>query len=103
MVVSEKVSIPQIQHPDRVVNQIQQNFVTAFNALQRSLLNQTTAIGDIRESGLTVDQFQTFYGTTDWVLADGSSAIGSGYQRLTGNTTVPTKANGATNYFVRIN
>lgn len=40
------------------------------------------------ESFLAEVQFQNEYGV-NWVLADGRSAVGTKYQALTGNTTVP--------------
>ncbi len=99
---ASKVSVPQVQHPDRIVNQIQQNLVTAFGQLQQNQLRNTSAVGDIRESSLAESQFQTFYGS-EWILADGRSVIDSEFQRLTGSTTVPDKTGGDTNFYVRVN
>lgn len=100
--IAFKVSVPQVQHSDRIVNQIQQNLTSAFDKLQQNQLLNTSTVGDIRESALTTAQFQSFYGF-QWVLADGQSVIGSDFQHLTGLTVVPDKTGGDTNFFIRIN
>lgn len=48
----------------------------------------TGSIGQIVQSMMTLAQFQAQYGT-GWVLADGSSAVGTAYATLTGNSTIP--------------
>lgn len=61
------------------------------------LLGDTAgAIGDMKHSMLDLSTFQGRYGT-GWVYADGSSCVGSLYEAMSGNSSVPT-ANG---YFLR--
>lgn len=48
----------------------------------------TGTIGDVRSSFLTEAQFQARMGA-GWVLCSGQSAVGSEYESITGNTTVP--------------
>lgn len=57
--------------------------------MARTLLNVCNGnIGDFRESMLTLIQFQAINGP-GWVLANGQSCVGSYYEEITGNTTVP--------------
>lgn len=44
-------------------------------------------IGEIKQSILTEGQMNVI--TSDWVLADGRSVVGSSYSTLTGNNTIP--------------
>ena len=46
------------------------------------------AVGDVEQSMLTLAQFQAIKGT-GWVLADGSSCVGTTYATITGASTVP--------------
>ena len=50
--------------------------------------NSAFAVGDIVTSMLTEAQFQS-QRTAAWVLMDGASCVGSDYETLTGNATVP--------------
>ena len=54
----------------------------------RFTVDQTQAVGSVRQSFLTELQFQAANGT-GWVLADGRNVTGSAYATLTGLTTVP--------------
>lgn len=45
-------------------------------------------IGDIKQSVLTEAQFQAIHGAV-WTLMDGKSVVGSIYETLTGNSTIP--------------
>ena len=46
------------------------------------------AIGDTKHSMLTLVQFQAQYGP-GWVIADGSSCVGTQYAAMSGNSTLP--------------
>jgi hypothetical protein len=50
--------------------------------------NKVAQVGDIVHSMLTEAQFQAERDGT-WVLADGRSVVGDGYETITGNTNIP--------------
>lgn len=58
--------------------------------MARALVNVPTSgvIGEIKASMMTLVQFQAQFGT-NWVLANGGSAIGTKYATITGNVTLP--------------
>lgn len=58
--------------------------------MARALINIPTSgnIGDVKASMLTLAQFQAINGV-NWVLANGSSAVGTTYAAITGAGTVP--------------
>lgn len=58
---------------------------TAIGASINYILNSFLPIGSIIHSMLTTAQFQAQVGTTNWVLADGTSYPGSVYQTLVGS------------------
>jgi len=45
-------------------------------------------VGDIKQSILTEAQFQTIHGS-QWVLCDGRSVVGSTYEAITSNSSIP--------------
>jgi microcystin-dependent protein len=57
--------------------------------MPRAIVNVANGnIGDMRHSMLSLAQFQSINGT-GWVLADGSSCVGTKYQTITGNANIP--------------
>lgn len=65
--------------------------ITAIAALTSYLREVVLPVGSICESMLDETQFDTQLNAsqTRWVLADGRSCVGSTYESITGNTTVP--------------
>lgn len=57
----------------------------AINYINQNAVDQ---VGDLKTSFLTEAQFQSLRGAT-WVLCDGSSCVGTDYETLTGESTVP--------------
>lgn len=45
-------------------------------------------VGDVKQSILTEAQFQSIHGSA-WTLMDGKSVVGSQYETVTGNSTLP--------------
>lgn len=72
----------------RILNQIQTNFISAFNSLQNSTSSNGTVVGQEITAYLTEDQFQQQMGT-GWVLADGRNIAGSAFAKLYGSNTLP--------------
>lgn len=85
---STKVNIPQVQHDDRRINQLQQNIIDGIRKLQMQIKNLSTCVGESKTAYLTEDQFQSEWGQ-GWVLQDGRSCVGSAYQKITGNDSIP--------------
>jgi hypothetical protein len=54
-----------------------------------ALQQESYQVGDVVSSMLTDDQFQAQRVSTEWVLADGRSVVGSLYAKVTGNTNIP--------------
>jgi hypothetical protein len=54
-----------------------------------TLQRESSQVGDIVSSMLADNEFQTQRVSTEWVLADGRSVVGSLYAKVTGNTNIP--------------
>lgn len=106
--MANQVNIPVIQTTMQPLTQIQQNINKVFNNIYGQLVSlagnvsELQGLGDIIFSPLTLAQFQTIHGD-GWILANGQSCVGTSYETLTGNKTVPTVTlSGATSY-IRVN
>lgn len=103
-----QTQVPVIQTNDGNQTQIQQN----ANKVLRNLNNQTVALqklvgetlilGEIKLASLTLAQFQDIAGT-NWILANGQSAVNTDYARLTHNNTVPTITVTGATAFIKVN
>jgi hypothetical protein len=106
--MANQVNIPVIQNQVPGFVQAQQNINKVFNniygqltSLQNSV-SQIQSIGDVILSPLTLSQFQTNHGS-DWIIANGQSSVGTGYETLTGNKTVPTVTVSGVTAFIKVN
>ncbi len=106
--MANQTQIPSVKTADDSVNQIQQNINKVLRnsdnkitALQQAV-TQMTILGEIKFSPLTLIQFQDQAGT-NWVLADGSSSIGTKYALVYGINTLPTVTVSGTNAFIKVN
>lgn len=74
-------------------NPVSESSLNAIGATVNGLLSVVLPVGCVIESMLTEAQFQTEIGNTTapflWVLADGRNVLGSTYNIVTGNTTIP--------------
>lgn len=96
------VPVSKVQTQDRTVNQLQDNIVTAVQAVSQQL-NQITIIGEVKLSPLNLDQFQRQSGK-NWVPCNGASCVNTTYSKITGNIVVPTIADlTGSHYYIRIN
>lgn len=86
---SPKTSIPKVQTNDRDINQLQQNLIDGISRIQQSIYQSASGIGESRTAYITVAQFNQQAGP-GWVPEDGRSCVGSTYEKLTGETHVPT-------------
>lgn len=103
MATNNLFSLPKIQTTNRQINQIQDNVRSQVAQGLQNAISASSAIGEVKGTTLTEDQLQNQLGG-NWVLADGRNVVGSKYQQLTGNNTIPTiAAAGPVNYFIRIN
>ena len=103
-----QLSIPVIQNETPGLVQAQQNVNKVFKNLTnqvtslQSTVSQIQGIGDIIFSPLTLSQFQTEHGS-NWIIANGQSSVGTGYEKLTGNKTVPTVTLTGATAFIKVN
>jgi len=96
------ISLAKVQTADRTMNQLQDNIGNTLTQVGSSV-NQLTIIGEIKSAALTLSQFQQQSGK-NWVACDGSSALGTQYNKITNALTVPNIASvGSQNYFIRVN
>lgn len=103
-----QVQVPVIQTSVDSLTQIQQN----TNKVLRNINNQVVtlqntvntiqAIGDVLFSPLTISQFQAAH-STDWIIANGQSAVGTAYEALTMNQTVPNITLSGAIAFIKVN
>jgi hypothetical protein len=103
-----QLNIPVIQLPDPSIVQIQQNINKVFNnivnkitALQTTV-NALQGIGDIGLSALTLAQYQAVHGK-GFIQANGQSSVGTAYQALTMQLTVPTITVAGANAYIKVN
>jgi hypothetical protein len=105
---ANQTNIPVIQVPDPTTVQIQQNINKVFNNFNGQLVAlQTTVhasqgVGDIGLSALTLAQYQAVHGKT-WIQANGQSSVGTAYQALTMQLTVPTITVAGANAYIKVN
>jgi hypothetical protein len=107
--MANQVQLPLIQSQNGDLTQTQTNTNKVLRNLDnkivdlQTLVNQTELIGEIKIVSNTLQQMQAIAGK-GWILANGQSCIGTDYQKLTGNTTVP---NGAivfgVNSYIKVN
>ena len=100
--------IPVIQTGTQSLTQIQQNSNKVLRNLSNQIdslqtdINQMTVLGEVKIASLTLAQFQAIAGT-NWILANGQSSVGTAYETLTGNKTVPTVTISGTTTFIKVN
>lgn len=106
--MANQVQIPVIQNAADSLTQIQQN----ANKVLRNIYNQVVdvqnsvrklaIIGEIKFASLTLGQFQATAGN-DWILANGQSSVGTAYEALTMNKTVPNITLTGATAFIKVN
>lgn len=100
--------IPIIQTTTPGITQIQQNSNKVLRNLSNQIdsiqtdINQMTILGEVKIASLTLSQFQAIAGT-NWILANGQSSVGTNYETLTGNKTVPTVTLAGVTSFIKVN
>ncbi len=106
--MANQVSIPYTQTQDPNLNQIQQyvnkvfkNFDNKITSAQGSI-TQMTILGEVKIADLTLAQFQAQAGT-DWIVANGQSCVGTAFETLTGNKTVPNYVITGLMAFIKVN
>jgi hypothetical protein len=106
--MANQTSIPVIQNADQSVVLLQQNANKVLRNLNNQIVQNTTDIsqmtilGEIKLASLTLLQFQAIAGT-NWILANGQSSVGTSYETLTGNKTVPTIIVAGSTAFIKVN
>lgn len=106
--MSNQTQIPTIKTSDDAVNQIQQNINKVCRNLNSQItesqnkISEMTIIGEVKFASLSLTQFQMIAGT-NWILANGQSAVGTAYARISGNNNVPTVTLAGTAAFIRVN
>lgn len=104
---SNQIQIPVIQTGDSGT-QIQQNTNKVFRNIYNQVVSlisdvsQIQGLGDVLLSPLSLVQFQLIHGDA-WILANGQSSVGTKYQVLTNNLTVPTITVAGANAFIKVN
>lgn len=103
-----QVQIPVIQSKDGDVTQLQQNTNKVLRNINNQItsvqasINEMTILGEIKLASLSLTQFQIIAGT-NWIAANGQSSVGTAYQALTLNQTVPNISVTGTNAFIKVN
>ena len=88
--VKKKIQIEETQYRSAVSESTAQKMGGTVNWI---IDNSAFAVGDIVTSMLTEAQFQA-QRNNSWVLMNGQPCIGSDYEALTGNSSVPDMING---------
>jgi len=83
--IKKNIQVEETQYKSSVSESTMQKIGSSLNWVNQ---NSVHVLGEIKQSMLTVAQFQAEIGTT-WVLCNGQSATGSDYEALTGNSVVP--------------
>lgn len=102
-----QVNIPVIQTQVPSLTQVQQNankvLTNIYNQLTtlQSSVSKIQGLGDVILSPLTLSQFQTIHGT-GWIVSNGQSSVGTSYETLTGNKTVPTITVSGATAFIKV-
>jgi hypothetical protein len=105
---NNQVNIPVIQTTLMPLTQVQQNINKVLNNIYgqvtsiQSTVSQIQGIGDTILSPLTLSQFQTIHGS-GWIIANGQSSVGTAYETLTKNKTVPTITVTGATAFIKVN
>lgn len=103
-----QTQVPVIQTGTPSLTQVQQNANKVFRNINnqvvaiQSQVDQMTILGEIKLASLTLTQFQNIAGT-NWILANGQSSVGTAYETLTGNKTVPTITVTGSTAFIKVN
>jgi hypothetical protein len=106
--MANQVNIPVIQTNTPGLTQVQQNTNKVFNNIYGQLvsaqdsINEMTIIGEVKLAAINLTQFQLIAGT-DWILANGQSSVGTAYETLTGNKTVPTVTVSGVTAYIKVN
>lgn len=107
-VAGNQVQIPIIQNQDGSLTQVQQHANKVFRNLNNQIvllqtdIDQMTILGEVKLASLTLSQFQSIAGT-NWILANGQSSVGTAYETLTGNKTVPNVTLTGVTTFIKVN
>ena len=83
--IKKNIQVEETQYKSSVSESTMQKIGSSLNWVNQ---NSVHVLGEIKQSMLTVAQFQAEIGTT-WVLCNGQTASGSDYEALTGNSNVP--------------
>ena len=83
--IKKNIQAEETQFKSSVSESTMQKIGSSINWVNQ---NSVHVLGEIKQSMLTVAQFQAEIGTT-WVLCDGQSSVGSDYEAVTGKSTVP--------------
>lgn len=103
-----QIQIPVIQTPNGEVTLLQQNANKVLRNINNQVVGLQTSVsqiqglGDVILSPLTLAQFQTIHGSS-WIVANGQSSVGTSYETLTNNKTVPTITVGGSTAFIKVN
>jgi hypothetical protein len=103
-----QVNIPVIQSPLGPLTLVQQNINKVLNNVYsqvtsvQSSVSKIQGVGDVILSPLTLMQFQSSHGN-DWIVANGQSSVGTSYESLTGNKTVPTVTVSGVTAYIKVN
>lgn len=106
--MANQTAIPVIQSQSQEVTLLQQNANKVLRNLSNKIdlntndINQMTIVGEIKLASLTLVQFQATAGV-DWILANGQTSVGTAYETLTGNKTVPTVTVPGVTAFIKVN
>jgi hypothetical protein len=66
-----------------------ENIMKAIGANINYILGQLVSVGSVEQSFLTLADFQTQKGSTNWLLADGGDCTGTLFATLFGSNTLP--------------
>lgn len=106
--MANQVQIPVIQSATADLVQAQQNANKVLRNINNQLvsvqqdLSRTDILGEIKFASLTLAQFQAT-ASTDWILANGQSSVGTSYAAFTGNNTVPNISVSGCTAFIKVN
>jgi hypothetical protein len=106
--MANQVNIPVIQTQTPGLTQVQQNINKVFNNTYNQIvslqddISTIQALGDVIFSPLTLVQFQSVH-NSDWIIANGQSCVGTAYEILTLNKTVPTITLSGATAFIKVN
>lgn len=105
---ANQTAIPIIQVSEKDLVQIQQNINKVLRNLNNQIVDLQTQVsqlgvlGEIRFSALTLAQWQAET-STDWILANGQSSVGTIYANRYSLNTVPNISVSGTNAYIKVN